>query len=567
MAKTKTKKQVKKRTTFAKTSANAVVELGEIKLSSIQLSNRFNRESIDTKSEAFRGLVASVKASGVIQPILLRNVNGNGTYELIAGERRYRAAKAAKLKTVPAVVRKADDLEAGTLQLAENVWREDLTPFEEALQLKRQVDAGISTGDLAKQLGKTRRHVQRRMSISNLSDPWKAALRDEKFNIKDWPAMLLERVAKLPDHVQNALLTEIDQDGIQGADESGDAGPRSTDHVPTVADLDRIVGGITRELRRAQWKRDDAELVPDAGACADCPKRGAHNPDLWDGLAEAKTKDEIQQRDICLDTQCWEAKTRAHVKAKARELEMKHGIVPVKISESWSSDDPEAVHKYHVTECKKTAKDSRPAIQIDGKGAGRTCWVQAQSPKSSSATSSSSTKPTQKRPLSERKAELHQKRAKVVYTQLDFALGQTQLDQVVEALEPHPNLAGNSLATRVLMSLVTCFGTHSHFRSVDDDATWTAFDGLRETKDESKIHVHLWQDVRDTLQGVLRRSFCSNILEDPVQFQEDAERIAGIIGLDVATYWSEAEKKYPTPSTWAKEEAEAAMGLKKAEAK
>src|SRR6266516_4500101 len=82
-------------------------------------------------SEAGAGLADSVRAQGVVQPVLVRPRTAGG-YELIAGERRWRAARDAKLKTVPAVVREADDRDTLLLGLVENVAREDLSPIEEA---------------------------------------------------------------------------------------------------------------------------------------------------------------------------------------------------------------------------------------------------------------------------------------------------------------------------------------------------------------------------------------------------------------------------------------------------
>jgi len=555
MAQAKTKRKRKPAKTSAKkpakkAAATRIVELGEIPLSSIVLSKRFNRERIDTTGESFKGLVASVKKHGVIQPIAVRKVDGNGTRELIAGERRYRAAKAAKLATIPAVTREADDVEAGAVQLNENLWREDLTPLEEALQLKAQIDAGVSTDELAKQLGRTRRYIQRRASIANLSEAWMKATRNDYYNVGEWPAMLLECVAKLPAEVQDELLRELE-------DYMCDASVLSSERPPTVEDLDRIIGDITHELKRAPWKRDDKELLPDAGACATCPKRGAHNPDLWDRLAAAKTKAEIAERDICLDEKCWEAKTAAFVKAKANELEMTNGVRPVKISHVPSSlQDPEAVKSWEVTECKKSAKGARPAIQIDGKGAGRTCWVQTGRDRGKGSYSSSST-PAPKRTVAEKRAENDQKRAKIVYKMLGETLEAATLDDFVAALEPHPRLTAHSLCTRVMLSLIATYGGGSFWRKdgEGEDTTWGAVDGLISTPKESDVHVHLWEDVRETLGKVLRRAFRSNVLEDPAQFQEDSERIARLIGADLEAMRAAAAEKYPEPKSWAKEEA------------
>lgn len=107
-------------------------------------------------------LAASVKAQGVLQPILVRPLTrstdgSQNTYEIVAGERRWRAAQQAGLTTVPVVVKEMSDQEVLIVALMENLQREDLTPMEEALGLQQLKDEfGLSQEDLAQRLGKSR---------------------------------------------------------------------------------------------------------------------------------------------------------------------------------------------------------------------------------------------------------------------------------------------------------------------------------------------------------------------------------------------------------------------------
>src|SRR5438045_1012786 len=104
-------------------------------------------------------LAESIKAQGIVQPILVGPVDG-GRYELIAGERRWRAAQRAGLREIPALVRKVPDQAALALALVENIQREDLNPLEEANGLQRLVDEfGLTHEAAAKAVGRSRSAV------------------------------------------------------------------------------------------------------------------------------------------------------------------------------------------------------------------------------------------------------------------------------------------------------------------------------------------------------------------------------------------------------------------------
>lgn len=109
--------------------------------------------------EALAELAASIEARGVIQPIIVRP-RGEGTYQLVAGERRWRAAQKAQLHQIPAIVRELDDREVMALALIENLQREDLNPIEEARAYKRLSDhERLSQNEIAKLVDKSRSHV------------------------------------------------------------------------------------------------------------------------------------------------------------------------------------------------------------------------------------------------------------------------------------------------------------------------------------------------------------------------------------------------------------------------
>jgi ParB family chromosome partitioning protein len=120
--------------------------------------------------EAVSGLADSIRAQGLIQPVVLRP-RLQGGYELIAGERRWRAAREAGLATVPAIVREADDRDSLLLALVENVAREDLSPVEEARAYAVLIDEfGLALGEVAERVGKAKPTVSNRIRLLELPE-------------------------------------------------------------------------------------------------------------------------------------------------------------------------------------------------------------------------------------------------------------------------------------------------------------------------------------------------------------------------------------------------------------
>jgi ParB family chromosome partitioning protein len=146
----------------------ADADLVHLAVGAIRPNTRQPRRRVD--AEGVGGLADSVRAQGVIQPIVVRP-DGDGGYELIAGERRWRAAKAAGLATVPALVRETDDRDSLLLALVENVAREDLSPVEEARAYAvLQDEFGLSLGDIAERVGHSKPAVSNRLRLLDLPE-------------------------------------------------------------------------------------------------------------------------------------------------------------------------------------------------------------------------------------------------------------------------------------------------------------------------------------------------------------------------------------------------------------
>jgi ParB family chromosome partitioning protein len=143
-------------------------ELAHLPVEQIHPNPKQPRKEFD--HDAVSGLAASIRSQGLIQPVVVRP-RVHGGYELIAGERRWRAAREAGIATVPAVVREADDRDTLLLGLVENVAREDLSPVEEGRAYAVLLDEfGLSLGEVADRVGKSKPTVSNRVRLLELPD-------------------------------------------------------------------------------------------------------------------------------------------------------------------------------------------------------------------------------------------------------------------------------------------------------------------------------------------------------------------------------------------------------------
>ena len=141
-------------------------------LLTVDLDKLMAREDQQRKSfddDSLKELANSIKADGVIQPIVVRKVDDR--YEIIAGERRFRASKLAGLEKVPVVVKNVTDRKARELALVENIQREDLNPIEEAISLKTLMEEyKLTQQELSDIIGKSRSYIANNLRLLNLSD-------------------------------------------------------------------------------------------------------------------------------------------------------------------------------------------------------------------------------------------------------------------------------------------------------------------------------------------------------------------------------------------------------------
>ncbi|WP_028008449.1 ParB/RepB/Spo0J family partition protein [Solimonas flava] len=143
-------------------------QLRELPVEALQPGRHQPRRQFD--AAALEALTESVRAQGIVQPIVVRAVGGD-RYEIVAGERRWRAAKQAGLKTVPAVVKTLDEQGAMAVALVENIQRADLNPLEEAEALHKLIrDCGLTHEAAATAVGRSRTHITNLLRLIELNE-------------------------------------------------------------------------------------------------------------------------------------------------------------------------------------------------------------------------------------------------------------------------------------------------------------------------------------------------------------------------------------------------------------
>lgn len=266
-------------------------------------------------------LADSIKATGgALQPILLRPLpesrigdeqqiakaekRERAQYELVAGERRWRASQLAGVAEIPAMIRPMSDADALRAAVIENLQRTDITKLEEAEGYRELLDLGETTAEkIAEDVGKSRTYVFNVMKILDLCEEVREVLR--KGDIDFSRAQLLARIPSA--QLQLKALKDITRTDWQGEKPSYRACE------------DLVQNEYMVRLDRAKFTITDASLVPSAGSCADCSKRTGANAEL---------KKEMGSADICTDKPCYDAKSEAHTARIVQEAKDKgHTVI------------------------------------------------------------------------------------------------------------------------------------------------------------------------------------------------------------------------------------------------
>lgn len=247
----------------------------------------------------------SIARHGVLQPVLVRVWPDDQPvpplratpprYEIVAGERRCRAAAMACTELVPAIVRDLSDNEVLEIQIVENLQREEVHPIEEAegYQILMQ-RTGCSADELAAKVGRSKAYIYARLKLTALCDEAREAFREGKLNAST--ALL---IARIPGEKLQAEALEAIVDAWHG--------PLSFRNAAQV-----VQNRFTTRLGDAPFDLNKTDLLPDAGSCAACPSRSGNQPELFADITSA---------DVCTDPCCYQRKREAWSAIKRADAE------------------------------------------------------------------------------------------------------------------------------------------------------------------------------------------------------------------------------------------------------
>ena len=237
------------------------VGIDELKAGAFQPRKNFAKEDLDA-------LAASVEKSGVLQPLLVRPIEGG--FEIIAGERRWRAAQQARLHQVPVIVQPVNDVTALEIGLVENVQRADLNPVEEAEGYQRLIDEFAYTqAELAETIGKSRSHIANLLRLSGAPSAIKQALIDGVLSMGHARALL---GLQNPEKHAAALIKQIVKTGmsVRAVEKLVAAQSTATGKKPTVSGR----GAAEKSADTRQLEKQLADALGLAVALDDKGKKG-----------------------------------------------------------------------------------------------------------------------------------------------------------------------------------------------------------------------------------------------------------------------------------------------------
>lgn len=292
-------------------------------------TNPRSRRGFDEAS--LNEMAASIKSVGVLQPILVRPLAAQGVarpaaqwpfptpgkpavaaqYEIVAGERRWRAAKIAGLADVPILFRELSDLEVLRIQLIENVQRKDLDALEEAEGYEKLMKEKDATGKpytaelIAQESGVSKATIYARLKLLALCPDARDAFFAGKIDAST--ALLIARIPVEKLQLQ-ALKKVTEQIGY------GNQFSATGDKMSFRKAREIVQSEFMLDLGRAPFDTKDAALLPKAGDCKACPKRTGNAPDLFD---------DVKSKDVCTDTVCFGMKKAAHALKLQKDVEDK----------------------------------------------------------------------------------------------------------------------------------------------------------------------------------------------------------------------------------------------------
>jgi len=275
------------------------VQVNNVWLKDIYPSETNPRKSMD--EGAIIDLAKSMHDFGLLQPITIRP-DSMGKFEIVAGHRRFEAAKQLKWHSIPSIIREVSDDEILEIQIIENLQREDVSPMDEAAAF-RTVLKRESIDWLCSRIHKSKKYITDRLKLNDLVE--KAHQYVHKGILPLTHAIM---ISKLPQEEQAKCIDKCIEDDWNNDVEIC---------TLTIAKLREFIeDDLMIDLDRACFDLEDAELIPAAGSCTACSKRTGNQNLLFQ---------EITEEDKCTDPSCYHAKEKAHVESTLKKAKEDHG--------------------------------------------------------------------------------------------------------------------------------------------------------------------------------------------------------------------------------------------------
>jgi len=253
-------------------------------------------------------LAASVREKGIIEPLVVKKLDDE-SYELIAGERRLRAAKAVGLESVPVSIREGDDTDIEEVKLIENIHRKDFNPIEEGKAFSSYiVSTKASIETLSDKIAKTKLYIEKRLTLLKLPEDIQKSITDGKISMGH--GLVIARLNTKTE--QKKLLKTIISDKL------------SVNHAE-------------REIQYLDSTVSLSDAIFDKSECTGCQHNGGEQSMLFDTGSEIKG--------ICLSKKCFHQKTLQHIKAETKKLKDK-GINVLTMKQVEKIEQKQSVSKY-----------------------------------------------------------------------------------------------------------------------------------------------------------------------------------------------------------------------------
>jgi len=323
------------------TQVNNATEYRNVSLSLLSESKTNPRRVFE--DAALKELAASIRTQGVLSPLLVRPLDER-SFEIVAGARRYRAAQMAEAATVPVRIVHLTDAETLEAQLVENLMRRDVHPMEEASGFRALLNLDepkYSIEQIAARTGKSPAYCAARLKLTELVPSVVDAFYHDEIGVGH--ALLLAKLQ--PDQQEHALAACFKEDWSAG-------GQKAKRILLPVRSLQFwIETNILLILKDAPFDKRDAQLVPAAGSCVDCPMRTGRNKLLFS---------ELGKLDACTSPSCYQGKVDAYV---AKQIATKPQLVQISTAYGVQKEGSPVLPRNQYTEIRADKPSNKEAAK------------------------------------------------------------------------------------------------------------------------------------------------------------------------------------------------------------